>query len=216
MQKQTKQRQPSFTGVLQFKITLNDSKPKIWRRILVPSTYTFFDLHCAIQNAMGWYDGHLHAYYIERKRPENRIVIQSPSPDGDDWGEGETRDERKERIVDYFGKTMKQCIYDYDFGDSWDHTVLFERALPRIPKATYPQCIAGENACPPEDCGGIGGYENLQQILKNPHHNEHADMLDWLGIDDPKDFNVNDFNLSEVTFDSPQKRLAEWNEGFGL
>lgn len=200
------------SDIFQFKIILNDSKPKIWRRILVPAKYTFFDLHCAIQNAMGWADSHLHAFYIEGKKAKDRIAIQCPSPDGDDGCYGETRDERTEFIADYFDKLIKQCIYSYDFGDSWDHTVLFERILPRIPKIIFPQCIAGENACPPEDCGGLGGYEDLQKILKNPRHKEHADMLEWLGIDDPKEFDQYEFNPSEIDFDDPKKRLVEWNK----
>lgn len=206
-------KQKSVSGdIFQFKITLNYSKPKIWRRILVPSEYTFFDLHCAIQNAMGWSDGHLHAFYIEGKKPKDRITIQSPSPDGDDGCFGETHDERVEYIVDYFGKLMKQCIYSYDFGDSWDHTVLLERVLPRMPKIIFPQCIAGEKACPPENCGGVGGYEDLIKIIKNPDHKEHIDMMEWLGINDPEEFNPNEFNLDDVCFEDPKERLIEWNK----
>ncbi|MBU1179632.1 plasmid pRiA4b ORF-3 family protein [Patescibacteria group bacterium] len=203
-------------NILQFKITLNDSAPRIWRRILVPSGYTFFDLHCAIQDAMGWGDAHLHAFYIKEQKNSDRITIESPNPDGDDCCVGETHDERTERIADYFGKTIKQCVYCYDFGDNWNHTVLFERVLPRKAKANYPQCIAGANACPPEDCGSVWGYENLQKIIKNPSHEEHADMLVWLDIDDPKEFDPHEFNPSEAMFRNPKKCLAEWNEGFGI
>ena len=142
-------------NIFQFKITLNESVPKVWRRVLVPPDYTFFALHCAIQNAMGWGDGHLHAFYIEgqKRKAKDIITIEYPNPEGNDLYRGETRDERKEFIADYFGKVMKQCVYCYDFGDDWKHTILWERNLPRIPKTTYPQCLAGENACPQEDCG---------------------------------------------------------------
>ncbi len=154
-------------NVFKFKITLNDSSPKIWRRILVPADYTFFDLHCAIQNAMGWTDSHLHAFYIGDRYGRERITVGFPYPDGEDMrSPGEKiLDERKERLADYFGKTIKQCVYCYDFGDNWDHTVLFEGKPARDKSADYPQCVAGENACPPEDCGGLGGYENLREIL---------------------------------------------------
>ena len=86
--------------------------------------------------------------------------------------------------------------------------------MSRVPKTVYPQCVAGENACPPEDCGGLGGYENLLEILKNPHHKEYADMLDWLCIDSPKEFNLREFNPTEVDFEDSKKRLAEWNKEF--
>lgn len=203
-------------SVLQFKITLSDSAPRVWRRILVPADYTFFALHCAIQNAMGWTDSHLHAFYIGERRGRDRITIEFPNPENDGmYPPGETRDERTERLADYFGKTIKQCVYGYDFGDNWNHTVLFERELPREPKQVYPQCLAGENGCPPEDCGGVGGYDYLREILKNPRHQEHADRLEWLGLNDPKEFNPHEFNLREVEFENFKKRLKEWNKGFG-
>ena len=203
--------------IFQFKITLDESRPKIWRRIMVPADYSFFALHCAIQNAMGWTDSHLHAFYIQ---PANRptsdmITIELPNPEGDDlFFPRNTRDERKEKIADYFGKIVKQCGYCYDFGDNWDHTVLFERELERDYKATYPKCVAGENACPPEDCGSIWGYSDLQKIIKDPKHKEHKDMLKWLGINDPSEFNPNEFNLTDIDFEDPKKRLKEWNDGF--
>lgn len=200
--------------VFQLKIILNNSTLRVWRRLLIPADYTFFALHCAIQSAMGWTDSHLHAFYIGERKGRDRITIEFPNPEGDDLYRGETRDERKELIADYFGKTIKQCVYCYDFGDNWDHTILWERELPRDPKADYPQCLAGENACPPEDCGGIGGYEDLQKILKNPRHQEHADMLEWLGLNDPKEFDPYEFNPAEVEFVNPKKHLAEWSKGF--
>ncbi len=206
----------NFGSVFQFKIALNNSAPFVWRRILVPADYTFFALHCAIQNAMGWTDSHLHAFYIGEQKGKNRIIIEFPNPE-DDFNQGDgARDEREERVADYFGETIKQCVYCYDFGDNWDHTVLFERELPQDPKAAYPQCIAGENACPPDDCGGVGGYDNLQKILKNSNHEEHADMLEWLGLKDPKKFDPREFNIQEIEFENSKKRLSEWNKGFGL
>jgi hypothetical protein len=210
-------KKPKNSGnVFQFKIILNDSAPSVWRRIIVPADYTFFALHCAIQNAMGWTDSHLHAFYIGERRGKNRITIEFPNPENDFYQGDEARDERKERIADYFGKKIKQCVYCYDFGDNWDHTVLFERELPRDQQAVYPQCVAGENACPPDDCGGVGGYEYLQEVIKNSNHEEHADMLEWLGLNDPQEFNPYEFNPAEIYFDNPKKRLAEWNKGFRL
>lgn len=207
-------KQNNTKNIFQFKITLNDSKPKIWRRILVPADYTFFDLYCATEDAMGWAGGHLHAFYIEGKGSKDRIVIEFPNSEMDVSSYIETRDEREEKIADYFGKICKQCIYCYDMGDSWDHTVLFERTALREAKIKYPRCVAGENACPPEDCGGLGGYENLKKIIQNPRHPEHADMVEWLCIDDPEDFDPLRFDLSEVGFSNPRQRLKEWKERF--
>jgi hypothetical protein len=210
-------RKPTSSGnVLQLKITLNDSAPRVWRRILVPSNYMFFALHCAIQNAMGWADSHLHAFYIGERKGKDRVIIEFPNPEGDDLYAGETRDERKECIGAYFGKTIKQCVYCYDFGDNRSHTVLFERELPQDPKVAYPQCTGGQNACPPDDCGGVGGYGELQKTLKDPGHNEHADMLAWMGLDDSKEFDPHEINTAEVEFENPKKRLAEWQQGFEL
>ena len=109
--KQTKK----FNKVLQFKINLNDSTPKIWRRIVVPKNYSFFDLHCAIQDAMGWTDGHLHGYYVKQEGTPRPSLIELLNPEGDLWGMDEASDERKEKISDYFGKQIKQCRYMYDF-----------------------------------------------------------------------------------------------------
>ncbi len=183
---------------------------------MVPASYTFFDLHCAIQNAMGWTDSHLHAFYVGAGKMRDKITIEFPNPEMDDFYRKDSRDERKNLVADYLGKTVKQCVYSYDFGDGWDHTILFERVLPRDPKVVYPQCVAGENACPPEDCGGVWGYRDLQKILKNPRHKEHRDMLDWLCLDDPKDFDPHEFDLKEVYFENPKKRLAAWNKGFRM
>lgn len=207
---------PMSNNIFQFKITLNESAPRIWRRILVPAGYTFFDLHCAIQNAMGWTDSHLHGFRVSGNNGKDLITIQLPSPDGDDREFGDTRDERKEHIADYFDKKIKQCVYSYDFGDGWDHTVLFERALPKVSKTKYPQCVAGKNACPPEDCGGLGGYDRLREILKNPKHKEHKETLEWLCVDFPEDFDPFAFNKSEVEFENPKERLSEVEKELGI
>jgi len=194
-------------GIFQLKIKLNDSSPLIWRRILVPKNYSFFDLHVAIQNSMGWTDSHLHAFYIEKRKGVERIAIEFPNLEGEDLYRGETRDERRESIADYFDNIIKQCTYSYDFGDNWDHTILFERELPVEAQTQYPQCITGAGACPPEDCGGVWGYADLQRVLKNSKNPEHKDTLEWLALDDPSQFNPLAFNPEEVEFDDPKQRL---------
>ncbi|OGY93186.1 MAG: hypothetical protein A3H70_01525 [Candidatus Komeilibacteria bacterium RIFCSPLOWO2_02_FULL_48_11] len=202
--------------VFRFKITLDDSSPKVWRRILVPANYTFFDFHVAIQNAMGWCDGHLHAFHIAQKGTAKPLEIRFSDPENDDQFGGEFLDERLERIADYFGKLVKQCKYCYDFGDNWDHTILFEREMPAEPGADYPQCTAGANACPPEDCGGVWGYRDLQKILANPRHKEHQEMAEWMCLDDAKDFDPAEFDAEEAEFEDPRHRLKEYEQGFGV
>lgn len=203
-------------GIFQLKSTLNDSSPLVWRRILVPKNYSFFDLHVAIQDSMGWTDSHLHAFYIEKRKGVDRITIEFPSPEGEDLYRGETRDERRELIVDYFGNSIKQCTYSYDFGDNWDHTILFERELPVEANARYPQCISGAGACPPEDCGGTGGYDDLQKIMKNPKHPEHNEILEWLGLDTADEFDPAAFDPRGVEFQNPRKRLMEYQRGLDV
>ncbi|HEY4526447.1 MAG TPA: plasmid pRiA4b ORF-3 family protein [Candidatus Paceibacterota bacterium] len=207
-----------------FKITLSDSKPSIWRRIIVPANYTFFDLHCAIQDAMGWTDSHLHAFRLDtRSQPKGKrvagsakiISIELPNPEMDVFDAVESKDERNERIADWFPEIMKQCTYEYDFGDGWTHTVLFEKEVPLEKGEEYPQCVAGKNACPPDDCGGLGGYDRLQLILKDPKDEEHADMLEWLCIDSADEFDPLHFNPEEIEFMDPVERLKEYEKGFG-
>ncbi len=204
--------------VLQFKITLNDSKPKIWRRISVSAGASFFDLHVAIQDAMGWSDSHLHKFSIFPKdKKASALFIQFPDPDfEDDFIKCEVRDERFERISEYFGVSIKQCIYEYDFGDGWEHMVLFEKELPAEQKAKYPQCTGGQNACPFEDSGGIWGYEEKLKILKNPKHLDHKDILEWLDISDPSEADPARFDVNEVAFRDSNKILKEYEKGFGI
>jgi len=214
--KDTRAKDGAGRSVFQFKITLNDSSPNVWRRILVPAEYTFFDLHVAIQNAMGWYDGHLHSFDIAQKGTARPLSIRFPDPENDSFY-GETfPDERVEKIADYFGASIKQCIYTYDFGDGWDHTILFERKLPKESSAVYPQCTAGANACPPENCGGVPGYKRLQRILKNPRDPDFQDMMNWLCLDTPADFDPLLFDVGEVAFEDQRKRLKEYEKGFGV
>jgi len=212
--------------VLTFKISLNDCIPRVWRRIEVPVSYTFFDLHCAIQDAMGWSDSHLHAFRVDTRGQSKArrnggrgefITIEFPDPESNDQhGSREWYDERTERIADWFGSRMTQCVYDYDFGDSWDHSVLFEGKSSSQSGVTYPRCIAGKNACPPDDCGGVGGYDDLQKIMKDPAHEEHADMLEWLCIEDAGEFDPKHFDPAEVEFQDPTERLKEYENGFGI
>lgn len=203
-------------SVFQFKITLNYSTPRIWRRILLPSNSTFFELHIAIQGAMGWCDCHLHDFVVDRKG-RTPLTIKIPYPEFDEPSDRFNLDERKEKICDYFNVIVKQCQYEYDFGDGWNHTILFERELLMDgPISSYPRCIAGKNACPPEDCGSVYGYEDLQKILKNPKHPEYTNLIDWLCIDSGDAFDPYEFSLEDVEFRNPRQVLKEIEAETGL
>jgi len=194
------------TNVYQFKIVLKEIGPIIWRRIQVPETYTFWDLHVAIQDAMGWMDYHLHQFIIFNPKTGEREFIGIP--DEDDWDTEMTILEGwKIPIVSYFSLQTKDAEYEYDFGDGWRHKVTLEAILPLDTSQKYPICLEGERACPPEDCGGVGGYENLLKILKNPNHEEYGDTKIWLG----KEFKSEEFNPAEVLFEDPQER---WKVAF--
>ncbi len=197
------------TQFIQFKISLNDVQPKIWRRIQVPADYTFWDLHCAIQNTMGWANCHLHGYYMTDKKygRHRSIRIQMPHPE---WTEKEDLDESKELLVNWFPKRLKQCIYTYDFGDTWDHTVLFEKIVTLQTKRKIPLCLTGKNACPPEDCGGSGGYMRLLSVINNPKHTEDQELRDWMGLDKDESYDPKIFDSTTIGFDNPKKALKEY------
>lgn len=194
--------------IYQFKMLLKYSNPNIWRRVQVPSDYIFWELHCAIQDAMGWGGGHLHGFrFVNKKNNYNSINIGMPMPDDDvEYMEG-LIDERTAIISDYFGKISKQCVYEYDFGDGWEHTIALEKIIPAEPKEKYPKIIAGAYACPPEDCGGIGGYYDMLEISNDPKNPEYNDIREWLGLEDGESFNPADFQIDQVIFSNPKKEL---------
>jgi hypothetical protein len=194
-----------FKNVYQFKITLKGIKPPIWRRIRVPETYTFWDFHVAIQDAMGWLDMHLHDFDIFSPRAGRRLIIGIPDEDFEI--DRKTLAGWKHKISDYFSMDNKKSEYVYDFGDDWCHSVNLEKILPREAGVNYPVCTAGKRSCPPEDCGGVWGYYDLLDIITNPDDERYEEMLEWL----EEDFDPEYFDVTEITFSDPQKR---WDMAF--
>lgn len=186
--------------VYQFKVTLRGIRPPVWRRIQVPENYSFWDLHVAIQDALGWLDCHLHAFYIANPVTGQREEIGIPD---EEWAGDKILPGWKKKIAHYFTPENKKARYVYDFGDDWEHDVVLEKILPRNENIFYPCCIAGRRSAPPEDCGGLWGYENLLQGLENPDHEEHEEIIEWVG----KDFDPDDFNKEAIVFSDPQTRL---------
>jgi len=189
-----------FTNVYQFKITLMDIQPQIWRIIEVPETYSFWDLHVAIQDAMGWADYHLH--HFELKNPLTGIKAEIGIPDTELAYEKKILADWKQKIADWFTLENRLAEYVYDYGDNWEHTVKLEKILPREESATYPRCVDGKRACPPEDCGGPWGYKELLEIIKDKNHEEYEEKMEWLG----GEFDPEHFDVKEVIFDDPVKR----------
>jgi hypothetical protein len=181
----TTRRPAQTTNLLfQFKITLLDIKPAIWRRIQVPDC-TLDVLHLYIQAAFGWWNYHLHQFQI------GGVRYGPPEPEGMDFGL-ETEDETEAWLSDLLPKSRQivRWIYEYDFGDGWRHEVLFEGYPPAEPKAKYPLCLEGARACPPEDCGGPWGYADYLAAIADPHHEQHEELLEWRGPFDPEAFDA--------------------------
>jgi hypothetical protein len=197
---------PFKNRVFQFKLEMPEILPLIWRRILIPSDYNFWDLHVAIQDAMGWRDCHLHHFEIKGKgkKAEDHIGI----PDFDRFSEmQEVLPGWEIPVFNYFNDLGVTAKYLYDYGDSWWHTVQLEGYLHREKKAQYPVCLDGERACPPEDCGGEHGYFEMLKTLSDPKNEDYEDMKTWVG----KDWNPDKFDKSSIKFDNPYKR---WKYAF--
>jgi hypothetical protein len=161
--------------VYQLKIVLLDTDPVVWRRLQVPGSFSLAKLHDALQLSMGWTDAHMHQFII------GKDFYGKPSEEVD-WGGPKVFDERKTRLCDLKAKIRKNFIYEYDFGDSWQHEIKVEKVI--AAKETilkHPILLAGERACPPEDVGGIPGYEEFLVAVKNPEDEENAELLEWYG-----------------------------------
>ncbi len=190
--------------IYRFKVSLLGIEPEIWRLVEVPETYTFWDLHVAIQDAMGWLDYHLHAFVPETLRGPNVGPIGIPEgPTDDEYVAGWTVP-----IALHFANVGDAARYDYDFGDGWSHEVRLVAIELRERGTKYPRCIGGERACPPEDCGGIPGYHRLLEVLADPRDEEHDEMVEWLKGHAKNYFPYRPdlFDASAVRFWDPKKR----------
>lgn len=200
-------RAPWSKRALQFKIELVDITPPVWRRIVVPANDNFWDLHVAIQDAMGWWDSHLHHFEIKAKggRKREHIGIPDFQEPGDDMHDIYPGWEIP--VVSRFNDLGITATYLYDYGDSWYHSVMLEGYLLRDNTVNYPLCLGGARACPPEDCGGPPGYYSLLKTLANPRDEDHEETKEWLGGQwDPEKF-----DKEAVEFTIP---FGRWREAF--
>ncbi|KAF3980562.1 MAG: plasmid pRiA4b ORF-3 family protein [Methylococcales symbiont of Iophon sp. n. MRB-2018] len=180
-------------SIYQLKVTLIGSKPPVWRRILVPSNIALGKLHLVLQISMGWTNSHIHQYISDGVF----YGIQD-----DDFGfDMEVGNEDKYKLSQLLKSEKDSLKYEYDFGDGWEHKVLLEKVLPFDKSNQAPLCIKGERACPPEDCGGILGYQELLETLSNPNDSEYKSMLEWLGDDfDSEDLDIEEINKMLVEY----------------
>jgi hypothetical protein len=172
------------SGVVSLKVTLRGTRPPVWRRLLIPSTMTLAELHQAIQAAMGWEDCHLHIFDIAGRRYGDRHTVD------------DVADENNLTLKGLVESGVARFAYTYDFGDDWEHTVLIEKRAPSL-EPSGPTCVAGKRNCPPEDCGGPWGYEDLLAVIADPAHPEHAERSEWLGEEfDPDEFAIDIANAT--------------------
>ena len=182
---------PSKHSIFQIKISLLGIKPPIWRRFQVSSDITLAYLHEILQVVMGWKNCHLYQFEIGEE------YFGEPHTDYD----YEMMDASEVKLSEIFPGEGAKFIYEYDFGDCWDHEVKMEKILPLEEGKHYPVCLGGERACAPEDCGGIWGYDYLLKTIWNPEHDEYEEMMEWLGGGfDPEEFDLDAINrrLSKI------------------
>lgn len=169
---------------LEIRVQLQYIEPPIWRRLRIRSSATLADLHDAIQAAMGWGDSHLHEFFIGGRRY------------------GPLYEDAPEELIDETTITLQalklakgtRFLYSYDFGDNWEHDIRVEKAEAVSAELLHPLCLDGARACPPEDCGGPPGYQELRAALADPRHPRHRELRRWVG----KDWDAERFDLDAV------------------
>jgi len=180
-------------SIYQLKITLNGAKPPIFRIILVEDSRTFFELHHIIQIAMGWFNSHLYQFETGDYCISDPTMIDYK----------DVLDSKEVKLNQIFTGEEKNLNYEYDFGDGWIHTIEHEKTIPVQLNESYPKCIVGKRNCPPEDCGGIWGYDHLLEVMGNKKHPEHKELKEWLGGDfDPEHFNIGKINKEPLDLEN--------------
>lgn len=185
--------------VYQLKISLKYSEPEIWRRVLIPADMTLLDLHDVIQVSMGWEDCHLFQFMKDDK-------LYAIREDSDfTWDEKKYIECTDIIVTKLLTEEGDKIEYEYDFGDSWIHTITLEKIFEdKDIDGPLPHCIEGERECPPEDCGGIPGYNYMLAVLKDPNHDDYNDIREYFGFgpDEEIDLNYVDFEEINMTFEA--------------
>ena len=194
--------------IFQLKISLNGLQPPIWRRIQVPGDVSLLKLHFIFQVAMGWRNTHLHEFLIRDKCYGTQY--------DDVWETRETEDEKTYQLDQVVSTKGIHFRYLYDFGDSWEHTIVVEDILEPDEEKTYPTCLDGERACPPEDVGGTWGYQHFMEAITNSNHPEHNSYLTWVGgVFEPEAFDIAriDADLNNINHSELLRVYQRYNSG---
>ncbi len=205
----------------QIKVTISEIEPPIWRRLRVPGSITFEELHAVIQAAFGWLNYHLYRFEFDG------IVVVDDDPDyttAELWGEGVERLDPDKTVISTLLDKHDKCLYEYDFGDSWNHEIVVEKRLKENKKYSIPVCLAGARHRPPEDVGGVGGYELFMESIRDEDDPEREENLQWAEKDtggrlfDPEYFHIDEVNhkLEYVLEDTPEYAHRLLTEGEGL
>jgi len=178
----------SIIPIFQIKVTLLGVEPAVWRRLLVPADITLGELHFVVNEAMGWDCSHPHSFSVGSR------TWGDPELDPNSELKYESESEAVLKSLVGEGETL---AYVYDFGSGWEHAVHVEKQVPFDNRTAYPLCVGGARACPPEDCHGPVGYQSFLDAMSNPKHNEHDEMLEWIGgFFDPEGFDANRTNMA--------------------
>jgi hypothetical protein len=179
-----------YMSIYCLKIALIAVTPQIWRRIEVDAATPLSKLRRILLDAMGWEHCHLHRFVVG----DTVYGVKDPEEGGSPYDEW--LDERNSTLRKISPHVKSSFMFEYDFGDRWKHRITVETIGKSVSGIIYPRCIAGKNACPPEDCGGPYGYAELLEIAADSSHPEHEERKEWLGDDfDPKAFDLNKVNI---------------------
>jgi hypothetical protein len=181
-------------NAIQLYVELGGIQPKIWRRFIVGDMISFERLHRAIQAVMGWKNRHLFTFVLQdgveiQKNEDNRYTRLPPA------AAAIYKSPTNHRLYSFLKKPGDSFQYTYDFGDDWVHHLTVESISPIKPGQILPLCLEGARACPPEDCGGIPGYEHILKLMKKPKHKEYQETMNWPGANfDPEAFLLEKIN----------------------
>jgi len=198
---QPRLRFPRPNDVFQVRISLLEIEPRIWRRLLVAQNMPLPRFHSVIQAAMGWTDSHLYQFKVGEVCFGEPTLEYEPGP----------IDHRRIALNQILPRRGVSCVYEYDFGDGWEHLIEVEDEVPAdAVTVPVPRCVAGERACPPEDCGGSHGYADFVAAIRDPKHPERYEYLQWVGGQfDPEAFDLEQVNqlLARFAARAPQRRV---------
>jgi len=173
------------------RVSLMHILPEIWRLIRISADIRMDRLHDVLQTALAWTDSHLHQFHVIDAKSGTKAYVGRPDPDFE--GRTPTQDETKRLLKNFLTKPGDRIGYEYDFGDSWLHEIKLTAVHAQSARLSTPLCLDGARACPPEDCGGPSGFQDVLAALAN-RKRAHKDLIEWLGDYDPAAFDLGAVN----------------------